>query len=238
MNVAITIDLEHDCPPYLETYRGMEEGAPRFLDLAKQAGIPVTCFATGDVARKYPKIMQKIVEDGHELGCHGDTHKRFSTMDEAEARAEIANASATLRAWGDVTSFRAPNLDFPERYMPLLAEHGYRLDSSLAAYKPHKGHRADLHTIAGVRRVRASTMPSVIRLPSFMRKPVLMMHKDPLVLFFHPWEFVDFTLAPIPYDCRFRTGDVAVHTLAQTIDWLQGRGANFLTMNQLPNGSS
>lgn len=85
------------------------------------------------------------MDKGHELGCHGDTHRRFGDMDTEEARKEIADASSTLRKWDDVTSFRAPNLDFPDRLLPLLAEYGYLLDSSLASYKPHKGHRRDIH---------------------------------------------------------------------------------------------
>ncbi len=233
MKVAITIDLEHDCPPFLHTYRGMEEGAPRFFDLVEQADVPVTCFTTGDVARRYPDVMRRIVDNGHELGCHGDTHKRFSMMDAQEARKEIADSTATLRDWGDVTSFRAPNLDFPEALLPLLAEYGYALDSSLAAYKPHKGHRRDIHHAAGLLRVPASTMPSVIRLPSALRNLVLRMLKQPAVLFFHPWEFTDFSKAPIPFDCRYGTGDTAIKTLGQTIDWFKGRGAAFVTMRDV-----
>ena len=29
MQVSITVDVEHDCPPFLTTYRGIEQGVPR-----------------------------------------------------------------------------------------------------------------------------------------------------------------------------------------------------------------
>ena len=46
---------------------------------------------------------------------------------------------------------------------------------------------------------------------------------DPVVLFVHPWEFVDLTRERLRYDCRFRTGDVALRCLREVID--RSRGA-------------
>src|SRR5262245_28076948 len=120
MQVAITVDMEHDCPPFLTSYRGVTEGAPRLLDLLAAEGVPATFFTTGDVARRYPETVEAIVAGGHELGCHGDSHRRFSTLDRDTARQEIEQASETLRRFYPVTAFRAPNLDFPEGYLPLL----------------------------------------------------------------------------------------------------------------------
>jgi len=233
MKASLTIDMEHDCPPFLKSYRGMEEGAPLFLELLDRAEVTATFFCTGDVARRFPETMRQIVAGGHELSCHGDTHRRFSTMTEEEARREIADSSAVLRSFGDVTGFRAPNLDFPDAFLPLLADHGYSLDSSLAAYKPHKGHPRRPLTQHGLLRIPTSTMPSVVRLPRLLSRPLLRMLREPVVLFFHPWEFVDMTRAAIPRDCRFSTGRPALDALQDAIDGLRARGAEFLTMRQL-----
>src|SRR5215471_6558269 len=116
MHVSITIDLEHDCPPYLKTYRGVTDGTPPFLNLLREEGVQGTFFTTGDVARRFPDIVRTIVDDGHELGCHGDTHARFSTLAPEAARQELERSSATLRSFDEVVSFRAPNLDFPLSY--------------------------------------------------------------------------------------------------------------------------
>jgi peptidoglycan/xylan/chitin deacetylase (PgdA/CDA1 family) len=190
-------------------------------------------FATGDVARRYPRLMRQIAEEGHEIACHGDTHRRFSTMTAAEAGGEIDSALQALGGLGAVTSFRAPNLDFPEAFLQLLVQRGFTLDSSLAAYKPHKGHPRRPLFLRGILRVPASTMPSLMRLPGPLRRALLGRLREPLVLFFHPWEFVDMTAAPIPWDCRWRTGRPALETLADTIRWLRRRGDEFVTMNRL-----
>jgi peptidoglycan/xylan/chitin deacetylase (PgdA/CDA1 family) len=211
----------------------MEQGAPLFLDLLAAEAVPATCFATGDVARRYPAIMQRIVDDGHELGCHGDTHRRFGTMNEAEARAELTTASAVLRAFGPVTSFRAPNLDMPEAFLPLLGAMGYDLDSSVGAYKPHKGHPGRPLFCGDLLRLPASTMPSVVRLPRPLRRLALALLRDPVVLFFHPWEFVDVTREKIPLDCRFATGQPALDSLRDAIRYFRSRGATFVTLRDL-----
>lgn len=74
MKVNISVDMEHDCPPYATTYRGVEEGTPKILAVLAQEQVSATFFTTGDVARKHPEMVRQIVSQGHELGCHGDTH--------------------------------------------------------------------------------------------------------------------------------------------------------------------
>ncbi len=240
MEVAITVDLEHDCPPFLTTYRGVTQGMPRLLDLLAREGVPATFFCTGDVARKHPEIVRRLVDEGHELGCHGDTHTRFGTMDRAAAERELAEAGRTLRAFGcEVTSFRAPNLDFPDAFVPLLAAHGFRLDSSQGKHKPGSFFVAPSFVVArgagvdGVERVPATIAPSAVRLPRPIRHALFARMRDPVVFFFHPWEFVDVTREPIPLDCRFQTGEPALASLAETIGWFRRRGATFRRMREL-----
>ena len=39
LRVALTVDFEPDCPPYLSsTFRGIEQGAPRLLELFADTG--------------------------------------------------------------------------------------------------------------------------------------------------------------------------------------------------------
>jgi peptidoglycan/xylan/chitin deacetylase (PgdA/CDA1 family) len=233
MEVSITVDLEHDCPPFLTTYRGVTDGMPRLLELLRQEGVPATFFCTGDVARKHPAIVRRLVDEGHELGCHGDTHARFGALDRAGAEREIAGAAATLRAFGcEVTSFRAPNLDFPAPFVPLLAEYGFRLDSSQGKHKPGSFF-VQPSLWLDVERVPATIAPSAVRLPRPIRNALFARMRDPVVFFFHPWEFVDVTGEPIPLDCRFRTGEPALASLRETIAWFRRRGAAFRRMREL-----
>jgi peptidoglycan/xylan/chitin deacetylase (PgdA/CDA1 family) len=232
MQACITIDVEHDCPPYLTSYRGIEEGLPRLLDLLMEESVVATFFATGDVARRFPTTIRRILDEGHELGCHGDTHRRFSALGPTEAKAEIDAATETLRKFGPCTSFRAPNLDFPRSYIPFLRDAGYKLDSSEGRHKPGSFF-VEPYMQDGVKRVAASTAPSLVRLPAPIREAAFRMMRGPVVLFFHPWEFTDFTRDPIPLDCRFRTGQPALDTLRASIRFFRGRGATFQRMDSL-----
>lgn len=231
LRVALTVDFEPDCPPYLDTtFRGIEQGAPRLLDLFADAGVSATYFTTGAVAERYPDAVRAVVEGGHELGCHGVTHTAFDRMDVTTARWEIGESARVLRAFAPVTSFRAPYLRFPERFVTLLEEHGFTLDSSLAKYK--RSYRAPRRPTS-IARVPASMTSSVLRLPAVVRDPWLAALRDPVVLFVHPWEFVDLTRERLRYDCRFRTGDTALRCLREVVHAFARRGATFVTMREL-----
>lgn len=231
-DVCITVDLEHDCPPFLASYRGVTDAMPRLLTLLDEERVPATFFTTGDVARRYPDIVRRLVAAGHELGCHGDTHVRFSTLDRAAARSEIAAATTTLRSFAEVVSFRAPNLDLPLRHLDLLAAAGYRVDSSCGRHKPGSFFVAP-STVGALRRVPASIPPSALRLPGPLHDAVCRTLSSPAVLFFHPWEFIDVTREPIPLSCRYRTGEPALASLRATLRWFRRRGAAFRRLREL-----
>ena len=231
MRVCITIDFEPDCPPYLSaTFRGIEEGAPQLLQLFAERAITATYFTTGQVAELYPGAVRALVDAGHELGCHGVTHTAFDTLTEPDARWEIESSAARLRTFAPVTSFRAPYLRFPDRYVPLLEDAGFTLDSSLAKYKRSYRRPRPRTTLT---RVPATMTSSMLRLPRWIRDPWLATFRDPVVLFVHPWEFVDLTHYDLRWDCRLRTGDVALACLRDVITFFQRRGAAFVPMRAL-----
>ncbi len=231
MKVCLTIDVEQDCPPYLTGYRGIETGLPLLLDFLRKEKIPGTFFVTGDVARRYPHGIAEIVAQGHELGCHGLTHQRFDRMNFEEAKQEIQEATQVLRKFYPVISFRAPNLQFPRRFLPLLVEGGYSLDSSLAKYKiAYYWPRSNRN---GLKRIPVSITSSWLRLPHKIRNAILSRLKNPIVLFVHPWEFVDLTGEKIRWDCRVKTGLPALQCLRETLRFFKKRGGRFLKMIDL-----
>ena len=234
--VCITVDFEPDCPPYLSsTFRGIEEGAPALLSLFRELGVPATYFTTGEVAARYPAAVRALVSEGHELGCHGVTHTAFDTLDERAARWEIQESVRLLRTFAPVSSFRAPYLRFPEPFVRLLEDAGFTLDSSLAKYKAAY-RRPRLATT--LTRIPASMTSSVLRLPSWIRDPWLSSLSDPVVLFVHPWEFVDLTHEDLRYDCRFRTGAVALQCLREVIQLFARHGATFHAMREIAPASA
>lgn len=228
---VISVDVEQDCPPFLDSMRGVEEGLPRLLAMFAAEGILATFFSTGRIAELYPERIREICAGGHELGGHGYSHRRFDHMDDAEARTDLAKTRQALEPFDSrIVSFRAPNLRLPAHYVPLLSAHGFRIDSSLAAYKPPFARKTVVAN--GITRVPVSVTSSVLRLPLPLVKAVLGRARDP-VLFVHPWEFVDMSRTGIRLDCRFNTGEPALANLWAIIRWLKKTGYRFLTLSEL-----
>ena len=228
-NITITIDVEEDCPPMLTSTRGMEEGLPKLLDLFKKEGVKATFFVTGMMAEQYPDLIHRIPKDGHELGCHGYTHARFDRMETEEARIAIKQAGKVLRRFSKkLVSFRAPNLQFPAKYLKILEEEGFLYDSSLAAYKPPFSQSIVEGKIV---RIPATITSSFLRLPPYLFFPLLRHVKAP-VIFVHPWEFVDMSSLPIRLDCKFNTGEKALKNLKILIRAFKAENYLFLTMEE------
>lgn len=231
-SACFTADVEQDCPPYLNSCRGMTEGLPRLLDLLSAEDVRGTFFTTGEMARRFPDVIKRLVTEGHELACHGDLHRDFTTLTRAEAQIELRESLATLRAFAPVVSFRAPYLRFPSEYLSLLVAEGLQLDSSAARYKFGRNHQ-NARVVPGLVRVPASVTSSALRLPAVIRAPWLAAMKTPVVLFVHPWEAVDFRRSTLRWDCRFRTGEVAVELWRRAIADLKQSGARFVPMRNL-----
>jgi hypothetical protein len=157
------------------------------------------------------------------------THTAFAELDDRQAAAEIRTSADVLRSFAPVTSFRAPYLRFPDAYVPLLADAAFTLDSSQAKYKRRHGGA----TRTSVARVPVSVTSSWLRLPSAVRDPVLTRLASPVVLFVHPWEFVDLRRERLRLDCRFRTGDTALACVRDVIGLYRAAGARFVTMREL-----
>lgn len=231
--IALTIDIEPDCPPYLRTYRGIESGLPALLEVLEKYDVKATFFITGDVASKYPKEVAELARR-YEIGCHGYSHTRFDRMTCSEAADEIGKSSAVLRRLaGGVISFRAPNLIFPERLLGLLKDNGYLIDSSLAKYKIghlyriYSGGKDDLDN--GLLRIPVSATSSLLRLP--LGNGILRRLDSPVVLFFHPWEFVDMSGEPIRWDCKINTGSRALTRLGSLIGFFKNSNYRFCTIS-------
>jgi len=228
--VAFTVDVEPDCPPFLRGFRGVEQGLPALLDLLAHEQVPATFFTTGDVARRFPAAVERVVSEGHELACHGMTHTAFTGLERDAARDEIERSAALLRQFAPVTSFRAPYLRFPQEYVELLEDTGFTVDSSQAKYKADYYGRRQPRRLA---RIPASATSSVLRLPRALRIAYLGALSSPVVLFVHPWEFVDLRRETIRIDCRFRTGEIALACVRDVLRRYTRKGARFVRMREL-----
>ncbi|HEY9245814.1 MAG TPA: polysaccharide deacetylase family protein [Candidatus Methanoperedens sp.] len=233
--IAVTIDVEQDCPPYLNTYRGIEDGLTGLCSVLDRHEISATFFITGDAGSRYPLKIGDLAER-HEIGCHGYSHKNFGRMSCAEAEHEIKKSTEVLCRLArqeKIYSFRAPNLDFPERFLEILESNGYLIDSSLAKYKPEYLFSKKTNRGGGLLRIPVSATSSLLRFP--FGKEIIRRLSEPVVLFFHPWEFVSMQGEPVRWDCKIGTGRKALSNLEALIEIFKKMNYDFCTISDFLN---
>jgi peptidoglycan/xylan/chitin deacetylase (PgdA/CDA1 family) len=108
-------------------------GVPRILALLKRHGLTATFFIPGYSAHRYPDVVRAVAEAGHEIAHHSYFHENTIGMDE---KTEAAMIDLGLRALHDVAGvrpqgYRAPMWEMNFHTPRLLAERGFRWDSSL-----------------------------------------------------------------------------------------------------------
>ncbi|MEL7274415.1 MAG: polysaccharide deacetylase family protein [Pseudomonadota bacterium] len=89
---------------------------PRILDTLKREGVKATFFYVGRMARAYPKLVRRVVREGHTLAHHTWGHNRLPKYSTASARKHIDRGIARLQkiAYGDAsTTPRIPFFRYP-----------------------------------------------------------------------------------------------------------------------------
>jgi peptidoglycan/xylan/chitin deacetylase (PgdA/CDA1 family) len=94
--------IEHgprDRPRVALTFHGQGEPAlaTALLAEAEKAGARVTVLAVGAWLDTYPRLARRVLDGGHELGNHTQTHGDIGAMDAAAATAEIEGCAERLR---------------------------------------------------------------------------------------------------------------------------------------------
>ena len=78
------------------------------LDGLYDRGAKATFFLCGYRMKDYPDITQRIFEEGHEIGCHGYSHKCMDTMSRRDIAAEIMDMTELLPEGCIVRYLRPP----------------------------------------------------------------------------------------------------------------------------------
>ena len=114
----------------------VEKNVNRLLGLFNDAEVKATFFVLGWVAERYPGIVTKIVDSGHELASHGYSHKRVSDLDRNEFTQDVVKAKNILEDLSgmEVRGYRAPSYSISERNnwaLEVLKETGHVYSSSI-----------------------------------------------------------------------------------------------------------
>jgi len=71
---------------------------PRVLDVLRKRGVRATFFLVGSNVRRFPGIARRIAADGHDVGCHTDSHATWTGFfRRARMRGEITNCLDAVR---------------------------------------------------------------------------------------------------------------------------------------------
>jgi len=109
---------------------------PKVLDKLEEKNIKATFFCLGWIVRKYPDILKRIVERGHEIGCHSDKHLFIKDMTPENFNVDLSSALKSIEdlIGKKVKSFRAPAFTITENEkwaFEVLVEHGIEYDCSI-----------------------------------------------------------------------------------------------------------
>jgi peptidoglycan/xylan/chitin deacetylase (PgdA/CDA1 family) len=159
---------------------------PRVLEILRNAegngntGIKATFFLVGERVRRYPELLEKIREEGHEVGNHSDSWARTIQLGDDEFERDLLSAEESLGlASGAMKLFRPAGGMVRGSQLRLLRKHGYRVVlGSAYAFDPYRPPRKYiewaitrglkrgaiivLHDSGGDRRNSVEALPAII----------------------------------------------------------------------------
>ncbi|MGB1110756.1 MAG: XrtA system polysaccharide deacetylase, partial [Gammaproteobacteria bacterium] len=193
----------------------VEANMDRVLALFDSHGVKSTFFMLGWVAERYPQMVRRIVDEGHELASHGYQHIRATQQTPDEFRADVSHTKALLEDMSGkaVLGYRAASYSIMKENLwalDVLAETGHVYSSSIFPIHhdlygiPDASRFPFRHQGDGILEIPMTTVQWMgRRLPAagggwfrFYPYPVsrwalnkfMRDENKPAVFYFHPWE--------------------------------------------------
>jgi len=115
----------------------VERNTDAVLALFDDAGVRGTFFTLGWIAKRYPALIRRIADAGHEIASHGWDHMRVFRMTPAQFADDLSRSRTAIEdsAGQQITGYRAPSFSIDLRTPwahAVLAEAGYAYSSSVA----------------------------------------------------------------------------------------------------------
>jgi polysaccharide deacetylase family protein (PEP-CTERM system associated) len=192
----------------------VEQNIDRILGLLSEANVKATFFTLGWIAERYPDLVRRVSQCGHELASHGFSHQRATEQGRDEFLADIRLAKAILEdiSGQAVDGYRAPSFSIGLSNpwaSECIGEAGYRYSSSVYPirhdhYGVPDGPRFAHETSPGVLELPVATvrifsanwpaggggyfrlLPYTISRWSIQR--INTVDRKPAMFYFHPWE--------------------------------------------------
>ena len=192
----------------------VERNVDRILLMLDANQTKATFFTLGWIAKRYPHLVRRIVDDGHELASHGYGHQRVSDLTEATFSADIERAKKLLEdiSGQEVRGYRAPSFSIGEGNLwafDCLERAGYRYSSSIYPIRHDHYGMPDAPRFA--HRVRTGLLELPVTTARFfdrnwpasgggyfrllpyalsrwLLQKVNQRDRQPAIFYFHPWE--------------------------------------------------
>jgi polysaccharide deacetylase family protein (PEP-CTERM system associated) len=231
---ALTIDVEDyfhvsALAPYIARSEWdsrecrIEPNIERILAMLEDYGARATFFTLGWVAERYPAMLRRIVDNGHELASHGFAHKRASEQSQEAFFSDIQLAKIVLEdiAGVEVRGYRAPSfsIEYANGWaFDCIERAGYRYSSSIYPIRHDHYGTPDAPRFAhdvreGLLEVPVTTtrlfgrnwpaggggyfrlLPYTVS--RWLLRRVNRVDQQPAIFYFHPWE-IDPTQPRVP----------------------------------------
>jgi polysaccharide deacetylase family protein (PEP-CTERM system associated) len=190
---------------------------PRLLDVFVEHKVRATFFTLGWIAKRYPKLIRRIHDEGHEVGSHGYDHRLVTTLSPEEFRQQLMESKSILEdiIGGPIYGYRAPSYSFRKEthwVIRELVDAGFLYDSSIFPFAGRRnpqlcvskdpcviseGSRALIEYPVSVAKLYGMDMPiaggGYFRLLPYriIQQGIKKLNQErrPAVMYFHPWEF-------------------------------------------------
>jgi polysaccharide deacetylase family protein (PEP-CTERM system associated) len=145
----VSVDVEdyyHEVPGGEEVFvrdrlpSNLARNADRLLDLFAERDVQATFFVLSCAAPRLLTQLDRMVDEGHEIACHGHAHGRATWMKREDFREDIRRAKASLEdlTGQEVRGYRAPYFAVTEQSLWTVDEirdAGFAYDSSVCPVK-------------------------------------------------------------------------------------------------------
>lgn len=193
----------------------VETNTDAVMALLDRAGVKGTFFTLGSLAARYPAMVRKIADAGHEVASHGWDHARVFQMAPEAFRKDVTETRKALEdaCGARIEGYRAPSFSIDARTPwahEILAETGHSYSSSIApivhdhygwrdaprfAYRPVAGNELielPVTTAEAMGRRFAAGGGGFFRLLPYAlsRWAVRQVNREGkgAIIYFHPWE--------------------------------------------------
>lgn len=250
--VLLSFDIEEfDMPleykgeiPFEQQISISQHGLENILDILKKYQVKATFFSTVVFAENSKSLIERLLNEGHELASHTWFHSEFEVGHLKESREKLEELFSAK-----VTGLRMP------RMMPVnekeVEKAGYSYNSSInPTFLPGRYNNLKIsrtyYKEGNVMQIPASVSPN-FRVPlfwlSFHNFPLSLYKKlasdvlkkdNYLNIYFHPWEFSDIKneAFKLPGFTTKNTGKEMVERFDEFVGWLKSKNHTFGTFQE------